>query len=338
MADMLVGVMRSAGLLSGCPHRRCRHQHRRPAAAPALCRQRAALACRRFAAVCCSPQLLREVRVEYPFPFELHSLLAWLVRHGRHVRKLALKDGSGGEPESTIDVAVASCLAVAGAAGQLEELSLVYFSELHTEWLPALWSLRRLSLSGSRLRISAAIGGLSALGSLELCSDNIMFTAGARLPPTITRLHVEAGNDEEMPEQVSGTWLFAAVCCWCVTERMFRGGRCSPALPCLHCHPALQFTVLPQLQRLRLYNCVCTAESMAGLSSLSGSLTRLDVAYTQLPSSLSALTKLQHLCCWSPDHYFSGSDGSALRHLPNLTCLVRTGALSAWRCCQQNRG
>ena len=218
----------SAGLLN---RRRCPPAAAALTAAPALCRQRAALTCKRFAALACSPHLLREVKIKYAFPPELHSLLAWLVRHGRHVCNLALKDVLEGEPESTIDGALAACLGAVGAAGQLEELSLDGY-KLHTEWLPALRSLRHLRLDGYPLHISAAIGGLPALGSLELRSNDVCFAAGARLPPTITRLHVEAGNDEEMPEQVSGKWLLAAVDAkylseWCVAV--------SAALPSLRC-------------------------------------------------------------------------------------------------------
>ena len=189
-----------------------------PAAAAAHCRrhcrrhptcgrrQRAALVSRRFAALCCSPELLQEVEkpLLHSLP-ALHSFLAWLVRHGQHIQRLRLPAYCAqGEDENSWAAAVASCLAVVGAAGQLTELD-ASSGLLHTEWLPAMRSLRHLRLSGNLLRISLAIAGLTALQSLELDSEEIIFAAGARLPSSITRLVVAGDEAEQMPDQVSST-------------------------------------------------------------------------------------------------------------------------------------
>lgn len=167
-------------------------------------RQRAALASRRFAALCCSPQLLREVEtpelVSLP---ALHSLSAWLARHGQHVHLFDFTaELAWGGDEGSWGAAITGCLAVVGAAGQLEELT-VHCWPLHTEWLPLMRSLRRLRLQGSPLCISPAISGLTALQSLVLRGKQISIAATSRPPSTITRLLVKCDEADPMPSQVS---------------------------------------------------------------------------------------------------------------------------------------
>ena len=156
---------------------------------PVHCRQLAALVCKRFAAAACSPELLREVQLlvcdDVPV---LWSLAAWLARHGRHVRKLCLKDEEDLDEDcGSMVSAVATCLATVGAAGQLVELEVVMCRPVHTEWLAAARSLQRLSLHGFPLHISPAIAGLTALQSLQLKGE-LQFAASARLPASVTRL------------------------------------------------------------------------------------------------------------------------------------------------------
>lgn len=176
-------------------------------------RQQAALASRRFAALCNSHELLRELH--FPAIWELralHSLTAWLARHGRHAQQLSFTADRDEENEGVVIVdesgmaeAVASCLAAAGTAGQLSELSVrLYGQPLHTEWLSAMRSLRRLTLGGDNtLHISPAISGLTALQSLQINADALRFGAGSRLPAAITRLQLELGYEHlhDMPEQ-----------------------------------------------------------------------------------------------------------------------------------------
>jgi hypothetical protein len=108
-------------------------------------RQRLALLSKRLAAAACSPELLRDVDVGVLDSLALlRSLTAWLARHGLHVRRLECNF----DPvlsDSDAAVAIASCLATAGAAGQLEQLNL-YSSFGSMEWLAAVRSLRRLKL------------------------------------------------------------------------------------------------------------------------------------------------------------------------------------------------
>lgn len=95
-----------------------------------------------------------------------------------------------------------------------------------------------------------------------------------------------------------------------------------PSLP-----PSLQITQLPQLQRLQLADCGFPAASLAQLSALSGSLTRLDSVRSLLttPAGLGALTRLQHLRCVVEDGATMVAVEAALPALTGLTCLVGAG-------------
>jgi len=64
----------------------------------------------------------------------------------------------------------------------------------------------------------------------------------------------------------------------------------------LHLPAWLQLAQLPRLSSLSLRSCGYSAASLGALSSLSGSLTRLDMYYGC--SSLSALTQLRDLRLW----------------------------------------
>ena len=279
------------------------------AASHPACRQQAALVSRRFAALCCIPELLRDVATPYVDSLPaLLSFMAWLVRHGRHVLRLDFT----ARPAPPLDegcwtAAVVSCLAASGTAGQLAELQFSYLLPLplHTEWLAIMRSLRCLCLDGDAIHISPAISGLTALQSLELSSMEIInLTAGARLPTSMTRLCVTTDGAEQMPEQVKcGSTSGQTRLCLTVAVSL-----------------SSQFAQLPRLQRLRLDGCRYSAESMQQLSSLGGSLTRLDTASVDVPAAaLSALTRLQHLDWYGTD---STAVEDALQHLPGLTCLV----------------
>lgn len=145
----------------------------------------------------------------------LRSLTAWLAQHARHVRSLSCLFGASPD----IVAAVTSCLAVAGAAGQVEELT-VEGSIGSTEWLAALRSLRHLALDdtqGGELCLSPAIGMLTALCSLKLSGDSASVAADARLPASITRLELVVGEGD-MPAQArfsSVFWPCPYRCCLC---------------------------------------------------------------------------------------------------------------------------
>lgn len=134
----------------------------------------------------------------------MKSLVAWLLRHGQHTRSLRLEtDVAHDVFDDGMGVAVVACLSVAGARGQLEELSLRITPDLHTDWLLAVRSITRLCLSGYVLQLSAEpLAGLTALQSLELCGECV-FDEDARLPTSITRLAVERDATDDMPPQAS---------------------------------------------------------------------------------------------------------------------------------------
>ena len=187
-------------------------------AAPAHCHRRPTLlqaagrAC--VQALCgpvLQPELLREVDVGTLMgPPALRSLMAWLLRHGAHVRQLQFYAAPAMEVErSSAAATFMGCLVAAGAAGSLEELK-TGGDMPSTEWLAAMRSLRRLLIVGSYaggrpLPISPGISGLTALESLKLDSavQPISFDAGARLPASITRLSL-SDPGHQMPDQASG--------------------------------------------------------------------------------------------------------------------------------------
>ncbi|PRW21009.1 small GTP-binding [Chlorella sorokiniana] len=256
-------------------------------------RLKVALVCRRFAAAASSPELVRHVQVENEHSIPaLNSLAAWLAWHGPHVRSLQLTFSSatfyraGGGNADGLAWATATCLALAGASGQLQQLTFEALRSVHTGWLCTMRSLRRLRLQGNTVHLSPAVAGLTALQSLEL-AGSVRLAVGARLPGSITRLLLERcyGSDDESSQLIAH---------------------------------------LPRLQRLQLENCGLSPPSC--LAPLSGSLTRLDAVGVNgmlgdLPE-LGALTRLQHLYCWFVDHTACATVCRALPHLTALTCLV----------------
>lgn len=72
-------------------------------------------------------------------------------------------------------------------------------------WLAALRSLQHLQLKDycKDLWVTPAIGMLTGLESLELQSTQISFSAGTRLPASITQLHLGDDSGTDMPQQAS---------------------------------------------------------------------------------------------------------------------------------------
>lgn len=186
-----------------------------PATSLPRCRLRSAgLVSKRFAALSCSPELLRSVDVGRLIGVSaVQSLTAWLARHGKHVRELSFDcyDPYFGhrlwdvhEEEAVTEAAVAACMTAAGTAGQLADLAASGIRS--TDWLSALRSLRQLCLSSDSisvpLRISPAISSLTALTSLSLYGDPIAFEAGAQLPASIEELCL-SDSKEGIDEQAS---------------------------------------------------------------------------------------------------------------------------------------
>lgn len=203
-------------------HERCKSRQPRsspPTARRRLCRQRAALVCKRFAAAACSPELLQEVDVgEVKEVAALHSLSAWLARRGRHMQRLLLSAQPHSLPAGpdSFEAALTGCLhAAASSAARLVRLTAGRMVT-STGWLAGLPSLQQLELQGSvwstPLHLSPAISGLAALGSLHL-DGMIIIDHGLRLPTTITQLHLASHHSLDMPAQVraAACWLPCAV-------------------------------------------------------------------------------------------------------------------------------
>ncbi len=300
-------------------------------------RQQAALACKRFAALCGSPALLREAHVRFQSLSGADSAAAWLMRHARHVQTLELLGSAAdAEPAGSLISAVATCLAVAGRAPQLAELTVNLGSDLHTEWLRTLRSLQRLILvSSDTFHIAPATASLTALQSLELNCAGLQLPAESRLPGGITRLRLDSVDEEELPWEASkrqGSCVFARTAAASLPRSALRTWLlppCSFVLPTA-CSPfsrrspaCLQFAQLPQLQRLRLYQCGFSANSLSQLSTLSGSLTRLERLCGNLSTpTLAALTGLRNLAYMPAPSGTCAAAVAALPHLTGLTCLV----------------
>ena len=163
---------------------------------------------KRFAALCCSPELLREVHAGADSLSALRLLTAWLAQHRLHVQRLYLTCPSGRArlrlppaEASTFEAALTACLMTVGTTGQLLELSVRGMGS--AEWLAAMPSLRHLELCpyGTALHIPPAISTLTALNSLQLGADT-SFEPGVRLPLSITFLQLQHYGCDLLPEQV----------------------------------------------------------------------------------------------------------------------------------------
>lgn len=145
---------------------------------------------------------------ELPNLTAVRSFTYFLKKHGQLLERLTVNCAIGEDEEEEDDVsaaaAVTACLSVAGAGGQLTELSAR--GTIHTtEWLPAMPSLRRLELDQlhrSPLRICPAISALTALSSLELHGP-MGFRASTRLPASIESLYLRLDSADDLPEQAS---------------------------------------------------------------------------------------------------------------------------------------
>lgn len=96
-------------------------------------------------------------------------------------------------------------------------------------------------------------------------------------------------------------------------------------MPAVH----VQIAQLPRLAHLSLASCNYSAASMAPLTQLSSSLTRLDMEFLPFPATLSSLTGLQHLYLWdckldeaAEQHSVIDAINDTLPHFQQLTCLV----------------
>ena len=166
----------------------------------------------------------------------LHSLLAWLLRHGRHVQHLELRVY---DDSAAAEQLLFGCLVACAAARRLEELAVV----LHTAeplavgaWAPALARLRRLELRGEALHLTASLASLTALRKLCLAASAgaLTLAAGARLPPAVEELRLELASSAALPGQARWSTLLACLLGASWAASCFRWPASCPVPP----HPA----------------------------------------------------------------------------------------------------
>ena len=162
-------------------------------------------------------------------PQELPSFTAWLRRHGRHVRRLALGvapewhdyenkvwDDVQHSPQAAAQLH--QCLETCGrAARQLEQLHVYWIMDtpLVVGWAPMLPpSLRELGLFGNKsVHITRSLHSLTQLTKLMLWSipniwepSDVLFDEHGGLPPSIRTLALCGGHWQEfsdLPKQAS---------------------------------------------------------------------------------------------------------------------------------------
>ena len=133
---------------------------------------------------------------------KLRSLAAWLSRHGQHVRTLRLRGrAAAGDDKDSVAVALATCVAIAGAAGQLEQLQVSSLEPLHTEWLTALRSVRHLGLA-----TAVAVKPLLKFLTRTQTGGGAQGCCCPSLPPHSFSSRAAEGED-------AGSWASAATAC-----------------------------------------------------------------------------------------------------------------------------
>jgi hypothetical protein len=160
----------------------------------------------------------------------LRSFCEWMqLRASQHVQQLKLQvgrtfDEGAEESAALLAAAVASC----GAA--LTELRLNRVLQLSpftcSSWVAALRSLRLLTIrTNDRLAVTASLQPLSALEELRLSSGGLHLPPAARLPASLTQLHLDALDGENLPGQVMPPCIyihFAIIALWLAVGRVQR--------------------------------------------------------------------------------------------------------------------
>lgn len=138
----------------------------------------------------------------------LRSLSVWLLRHGRHVRRLALRFSGDDVEEQQL---LAACLAACAAGGQLERLQLVAdglkLPLVFSAWAPVLRHLTQLELiCDSGVEVTCSLHPLTALRKLKLVNGirSLQLGPGVRLPAQLEQLTLQDRRAAAMPEQVRG--------------------------------------------------------------------------------------------------------------------------------------
>lgn len=175
--------------------------------------------CRRWAALCESPPLLRTLRLDFVLKRQtalrrMQSLLALVQRHGQHLRSLQMYCFSP-EPREVNAEAQAMLGSVLALCSGLHDLRFHFAGPgallATAAWLPAMRHLWRVIITapGSRLRLAGDLSRLSCCEHMEFQADPMELDEQLRLPPALTTLTIGgvAPKGAELPRR--------CVCCVC---------------------------------------------------------------------------------------------------------------------------
>lgn len=178
----------------------------------------ATLVCRRWQHLANSaPHLLRIVSVQFRTgdkraAARLGSFCAWLLTHTAQLVQglnLEVEAAKGGAPAGTSEqlaAALAATLVGCGMAGGLTALRLRASTALPFGWESSLHSLRRLTVLTKAevpLLWHPPSSALPALQELALVGDPLNLPPSARLPPSLTKLHLKSVATDTLPPQVT---------------------------------------------------------------------------------------------------------------------------------------
>lgn len=203
-------------------------------------RRKAAHVCWRWHECAHVPEFCSSVRCIGLSDVGLQSLLAWLLRHGRHVRRMEL-DLAVDSDRSNV---MSCCFGTCAATGQLEELKICTSSGselLISAWAHVLTRLRRLDVVGQNeydknpviLQLDADISLPAALRQLYLEAGDygdVRLLPGARLPPALEELSMVHCTSDALPAQAR--LRGEGKCCWWA-GRCLVGGSCTLPALCL---------------------------------------------------------------------------------------------------------
>lgn len=142
---------------------------------------------------------------------QLHPLLLWMIRHGRHVRRVLLYL-RGDSSLCEFDPALSGCLTACAASRQLESLDVLSEMSDHSlhvsAWAQLLTRLQRLVMSSvdGSLEVAASLHLLTALRKLKLVGtgdSGVFLQQHVRMPQQLEELEIGDRASGELPEQAS---------------------------------------------------------------------------------------------------------------------------------------
>ena len=333
---------------------------------PAACSRHAVpLACQHLRQLADSPALNAAVRVKLSgdgcLP-RLRSFCGWLAQQRGSVQQLRLAvDGNELDAGDKCEAAalLSAALTACGAAGSLQRLQLVIKGLRFpcSGWVAELRSVHTLAFDcgdkSNNFVVEQSLSGLTQLQDLWLGGADyecLSLGPAARLPPSLSRLHIDNDAAKSLPQQVRGRQLLrcmpAMACarklCDCTSAlgTAARAAACTQPAACRQLlsppqpmsrppPPCPQFSQLSRLQALSLNSTNHAPDGYALLAALPAlhQLSLTDAAC--VPPHLSTLTGLVSLTICDGCECLSDDDGdlilAALPRLSRLTSLALAG-------------